>query len=508
MALESTAALAAPQRGRARARSRQLGVAALQIVRQIPFPLGLLTGVAVVAGVVWCIALPPLQGPDEVGHFAYVQTIGETGSIPWHLHQPANFGLAYSTEVGVAGRCSGITGLAQNVSARAPASVVDERVCYAALNRLPHGARSDGGFTSAEKNPPLYYLYQAVPYVVFKGSTFFTRAFVMRLANLPLLVALAVFVWLLSGELLLGLPRGPALRSLATAAAVLNPQTTMLTATINPDLLLATLWAAGLWLAVSIVRRGATRTRVVWLACTCAAAALTHGRGLALIPAALLALAIAAWRRYRPRRRLAAAAIGAGVMLMLGGVFAVVRYAVKDDVTLPRVRAFLSYLWQFYLPRLGSMKPTIHPGYGVRQVFIDRFLGTFAQLEVMFSTATLNFLSRAAEVTAVAVLVALVFYRRKFARAGWVVVVLAVGALGYLLQLHAAAYSSLLEFPGDPIITGRYLLPLLALYGIGIALAVSWLPRRLSAALSGAVLTGLVVLQFSALAIVVERFYV
>jgi hypothetical protein len=506
MAMESIPAREAAGQ-RARTGPRRLAVSLLVVTRRVPLPLGLLSGVAVVAALAWAIVLPPLQGPDEVSHFAYAQTIAETGSIPWHLREPASPGNAYSTEVAVASRCSGITGLAQNLSARAAASPLDERVCYAELGRLPHGARSDGGFTSAEKNPPLYYLYESVPYLMFHGSTFFTRSFAMRLANLPLLVALVAFVWLLAGELLLGLPHGAALRSLATAAAVLNPQTTMAAATISPDVLLAMLWTAGLWLAVSVVRHGATRTRIAWLVCVCVAAALTQGRGLALLAAAAIALTAVAWRRYRPRGRAAAAAIASALLATCAAAFLIVRYAVRDDLTLPRVRQFASYLWQFYLPRIGSMKPTIHPGYGVRQVFIDRFLGTFGQLEITFSPSTLDFLSRAAEVTAVAVLIGLVVHRRRLVHAGWVIAVLAIPTLGYLFQLHAVAWSSLLNFSGDPIITGRYLLPLLALYGIGIALALSWLPRRIMAALIGAVVAGLVVLQVGALAIVAERFY-
>ncbi|HMD51642.1 MAG TPA: hypothetical protein VKG62_02925, partial [Solirubrobacteraceae bacterium] len=472
---------------------------------RFPRPLALLLAVALIEGLAWCIVLPPLQGPDEVSHFAYVQKIAETGSIPWRSRPPANPGQPYSTEVEVAGLCSGITGLAQNPSARAPASTVDEDACFADLNRLPRGSRSDGGFTSADKNPPLYYLYETVPYLVFRHSTFFTRSFAMRLANLPLMLALVMFTWLLAGELLLGLPRGPALRVLAAAAVTLNPQLTMMTATINPDLLLAALWSAGLWLSVAIVRHGATRARVAWLIAVCVLAGFTHGRGLPLLLPAALALAVAAWRRRRPTGYAAAAGIGLGVLVLLGGVYLLLRYALKDDVTVARVEGFLSYVWQFYLPKPGFMAETIHPGYGVRQVFIDRFLGTFAQLEVMFSPATLNFLSRAAEVTAVAAIVGLVVYRRRLARVPWVLAVLAVGALGYMAMLHAAASSSLLELPVDPIITGRYLLPLLSLYGVGIALALSWLPRVLSAALGGAVVAALAVLQLGALAIVLER---
>ena len=49
--------------------------------------------------------------------------------------------------------------------------------------------------------------------------------------------------------------------------------------------------------------------------------------------------------------------------------------------------------------------------------------------------------------------------------------------IGYLALLHAVAFRSLLT-SSDPVITGRYLLPLVVLYGLAIALAVAWLPRR------------------------------
>jgi hypothetical protein len=502
MALDSTA-----ERQGGRPREFGLVTTLHRLLRRVPGRLALLMAIALVEGLAWCIALPPLQGPDEVSHFGYVQKLAETGSLPWRSTPPANSGHPGSTEVDVAGACSGLTALEQNPAARAPASVIDERICFRDLNRLPASARSDGGFTPADKNPPLYYLYEAVPYLAFRHATFFTRSFVMRLANLPLLLALIVFTWLLGGELLLGLPRGPALRVLATAAVVLNPQLIMMTATINPDLALAALWTAGLWLSVSVVRHGLTRSRMAWLVAVCVMAGFTQGRGLPLIAPALLALAVAVWHRRAHSRRATATAFAAGAVVVLVGAFLLLRYAVRDDVTLARVEGFLSYLWQFYLPRLGFMGATIHPGYGIRQVFIDRFLGTFAQLEVSFSPATLNFLSRAAEVTALAAIVGLVVYRRRIARAPWVLAVLAVGALGYLAMLHAVAYSSLLTSAGDPIITGRYLLPLLCLYGVGIALALSWLPRIPAALLSGATVAALAVLQLSALAIVVERFY-
>jgi hypothetical protein len=57
------------------------------------------------------------------------------------------------------------------------------------------------------------------------------------------------------------------------------------------------------------------------------------------------------------------------------------------------------------------------------------------------------------------------------------------------------------------VMTGRYLLPLITIYGLGIALAVSWLPRRVAGVAGGIVLGGLAVLQLGAMGILLERFY-
>jgi hypothetical protein len=75
-----------------------------------------------------------------------------------------------------------------------------------------------------------------------------------------------------------------------------------------------------------------------------------------------------------------------------------------------------------------------------------------------------------------------------------------------LAVLHAAAFRSLLQSP-DPVITGRYLLPLLPLYGVAMALAVAWLPRRWGPIAAGALVGGVVFLQVAAMGVLFARFY-
>ena len=73
--------------------------------------------------------------------------------------------------------------------------------------------------------------------------------------------------------------------------------------------------------------------------------------------------------------------------------------------------------------------------------------------------------------------------------AGVVALALRAAVVGYLALLHAAAFRSLLTSP-DPVITGRYLLPLIPFYGVAIALAVAWLPRRWAPVAGGVAVSG------------------
>jgi hypothetical protein len=153
------------------------------------------------------------------------------------------------------------------------------------------------------------------------------------------------------------------------------------------------------------------------------------------------------------------------------------------------------------------MAPAIGPpGYGARQAFVDRFFGTFAGLEVTFPGWALDVLA-AVSVAGLVALVVVLVRRRVALAARWpVVAVVAAAVLAVLVVLHVSAYRALLTNPGDPIVTGRYLLPLITLGGVAAALVVRELPRRLAPFAAGALLAGAVITQLGALGLVVERF--
>src|SRR5262249_48641178 len=101
---------------------------------------------------------------------------------------------------------------------------------------------------------------------------------------------------------------------------------------------------------------------------------------------------------------------------------------------------FLSYLWQFYLPRLPFMSPAVGPHYGVPQVYIERFCGTFGSLEVRFPARVYDLLAIGSLAAVVAVVAALIVNRRSL-RAHWREAVVLVGlALTTIVGLHIVAF--------------------------------------------------------------------
>jgi hypothetical protein len=172
------------------------------------------------------------------------------------------------------------------------------------------------------------------------------------------------------------------------------------------------------------------------------------------------------------------------------------------------IKQFLSSIYQFYLPRLPAMHPRLGPEYGYRQVFIETFYGTFGSLEVKFSEHVYARLQVLSGLGVLAFYTTCAIRWRRLRQAWPITVVLATMLLTSLLFLHYVSYRALLGNDGsDPLIVGRYLLPMVSLFGIAIAFTVGSLPRRLGVLAGGAVLSVGVLLSLGAIGITAARFY-
>jgi hypothetical protein len=461
-----------------------------------------LLGVGALLATTWAIVLPPLQGPDESAHVAASTRLVEDGSVRGSAGLPREL-LVLSDQ-------RGLGPLVGNLAARPDASPEAERRTAAALRSLGDDRarpldRRGGPPTRGSARNPLYSLWTAAPYAVGRTAPLVDRLALMRLFNVPLLLITIAACWALAAEVV---PASGLARVVAGGVAALQPQLVFLAGVITPDVLLVALTSVFCLVAARVLCRGATRGRALSLLVLAIAATATHTRGAVLLPCAGLALLLALPAGPASRRRAVWAAAGGLAVVAAGAAVAAVAlpsltpYAGRDA----SVREFASYVWQFYLPPLPFMSEPLGGEYGVRDV-LETMWGAFASLEVRYPSWVYDVVI-AGLLVAVAGAVAAALRRRPPVLAGRRLA-LFVGALVLLTlaSLHVVAFRLLLVDPTDPIIVGRHLLVLVAPLSLGVAMAVTTLPRRTATVAAALLLGALATLDIAALGLMSARFY-
>lgn len=479
--------------------------------RRPPKSLAAVLAVVAAVGLVWALLVPPWQSPDEVAHFAYAQSLAENFELPGVKGRSQN-----SSDQSLADNAVGASRGAFYPESVPPDWSRADYDAYLALVRAHPPSRTDGsGPNPASANPPLYYLYADIAYLADYDGTAFGRLYAMRLWGILLLAATALGAWLLAGETL-GRRRLPQLACAAVGG--LMPMETFISTSVNPDALMVALWTFALWLGARVINRRAQRVDAVALCVVTAAAILTKGTSLALTVPVALAL-IVGWRRRPPVERaaalkniaIAAAALVVPLVAWLGLTRALGRTAVNTihpgpGATAFNVRQFISYVWQFYLPRLPFETPFTSSNGGITAyyVWLREGLGDFGWLDVTLPGWLYEACAGAAAVLAIGTiaLLAPLRDRRKLALLAF----FGLALIALLGGLHLTEYRSIIAQQG-PLLQGRYLLPVVSLLGLSVGLVVSRLPLRARPSVCGLVLTGLLVLQTISLATVLGAYY-
>lgn len=472
-------------------------------MRRVPIPLLAVLLVAAVQALAWSVLIPAFQGQDEAEHFAYTQRIVETGKPTWSALETLPPGNGLSREVMRAIDYGSFGPLSANVAMRPFGTRIEERRYEEASAGLVGIEREVHRYTPAFRNPPVYYVYEAAAYAPLIDESLMTRVFAMRWATIPLYLVAVLMAWLLAGEVF---GRRRWLQTVTALFVALQPMLAQLGGIVNPDALIAAIYGVGLWLAAVIVNRGATRPRLVGAAVTAVGAVLIHPRAVPVAFTLMAALAVRAWRatRERPSRRPLALAgtVGGAAVLVAAQVW----YALRGEISLNGLREFASYLWQFYLPRPDFMTPTVRPDWGVRDIFVDRLWSYYLKFDVELPIGLLDTISTVTMVAAVIVLVTLVWRRDAVRPRLGHVAVFAVAIVSSMLILHAAAWRELL-ISTNPILTGRYLTPLLPIAGLAVAAVAASLPRRIGPGAAVVVLGLEALIGLAALGATVVRFH-
>ncbi|HWI71489.1 MAG TPA: DUF2142 domain-containing protein [Baekduia sp.] len=482
----------------------------------VPGPLALLLGVALVLGLAWTVATAPLQGPDEAEHVGYVQHLAETGKKP---SATTGSGNAYGLDEAGALRDFGFGASRRHRLTRTPWAAADEHRFQVFEDGLPPGAQDVGsGPTSVGNNPPLYYAYAAIAWKLTPGGHFFGRVYAARLFGVLALLAMVVFGWLLAGEVF---ARRRLPQTVAAGFLAALPMNGFIAGMVNPDILLATVWTAFLWYALRTVRLGLAPGRAAMLSLIAVASFLTHGRGLAIVPVLMVALLVAWLRHSRTvRDTLRSAAASAGVVIAGLVVYRFAfpssgggsLYGGQADLATSgafNLKQFLNSVWNFYLPKLDSTQARLGPGIGYRQIYVQQyFAGVFGSFEVYLPFWAYDVVQIIVGVAALALYTLGVVRWRRLLASWPVVVILGAAAFSMLFVLHFTSYRSLVGNGGtNPLIVGRYLLPLGGVFAILLAALVHGLPRRVGAVVGTLLLTILLMLSVGGLAFSVERFY-
>lgn len=481
---------------------------------RVPVPLALILVVGAFLSVAWDVVTPAFQGPDEAKHFAYIQYFAETGHLPnANGASEATEPSLGSTEEREALTYLDLRPLIGNRTERPAWTAADLGLWHLLERSMPRGSRANGANANAiAKNPPLYYAVMAIPYRVFIWLPVLKRVFVLRLVNSLFYLATIVLMWLLAGEVF-GAVRWK--QALATAVVALQPYLSSLGATINADNLLIALTTGFLLCAVRLVRRGPSLGRVLAPSALAVAASLTHGRGLVTLPVLAVALAVA-WITHRPAPRetlrlggAALATVGVGLVAYTlfgkssssGGLYGG-QVGELNTHTKFKVGQFLSTVWQFYLPKLPGFPTRLGPNFGYRQVFIQGFYG-----QGIFAPTVFKALQALSAIGLLGFCAAVVVRWRQLRRAWPIVVVMLALLVTTLAFLHYVSYRALLGNDTKQLIVGRYLLPMISLFGLAIAFTVGALPRRLAPLAGGAILAGAVLLSITGITTTLFRFY-
>jgi 4-amino-4-deoxy-L-arabinose transferase-like glycosyltransferase len=475
-----------------------------------PKSLAALLAIVVVVGLCWALLVPPWQSPDELAHFAYAQSLVESFTLPGVKGRPAE-----SSDESLADNAVG----ASRGSFWPEAAPPDwSRADYTAYLASEHGAdpppKSDGsGPSSATQNPPLYYLFADVGDLIDRGGTAFGRLYAIRISGGLLLALTTIGAWLLAGETF-----GRRRLSQLTCAAVagLLPMVTFMSTNVNPDALLITTWTFALWLGARVINRRADRRDVLALCAVTAAAILTKATSYALVVPVLFALFIGWRRRPASERGSALKHIAPAGLVLLVPVLGWLALAhalgrpgintIGSSAAHPfNVSRFLSYVWQFYLPRLPFLSPFwITRQLPVYNIWALQVTGVFGWLDVFLPRWIYPAAAGAVAGVAVAsvALLTRLYERRHLPLLGFFALTL-VSLLGLL---HITAYRALIAGQGQ-FLQGRYLLPVVGLLGLAVGLIIGAIPLRLRSSACGLALTSLLAFQAISLAAIVQAYY-
>ena len=456
------------------------------VLRRIPRAAWICALVASLSAACWSVITPPFQAPDEPAHFAYVQQLAQTGTLP-------TSGTNYSEEEEVA-----LRDLRQQevrfYPEHQPVATLAEQQRLENDLALPLARTGEGGAGVAAGHPPLYYTLEAIPYWLGSSGSLLDRLELMRLLSALMAGLTAFFAYLFVREALPGAPWAWAVGGLGVALA---PLLGFMSGVVNPDAMLAAVSAAIFYCLARAFRRGLTRRLAIVIGVLTAIGFLTKLNFIGLAPGVLLGVIVLSAREARSAGRSAYVSLAWVLAIAISPVcvYIVINLfsqhpglgMLSSDINHRRGSVFggISYIWQSYLPRLPGLANDFPGVSTTRQMWFDRLVGFYGWLDTSFPVWVDNIAVIPAVLLTILGIRELVKVRAALRRRLVELAVYAAIGAGLLVMIGVSSYL-------EPAIPGtysepRYLLPLLALLGAALVLSARGAGRRFGPAV-GAVI--------------------
>jgi Predicted membrane protein (DUF2142) len=470
--------------------------------------------VAFLNAAVWAFVTPIFHVPDETSHVAYLQYLAETGRVP---HIPGGDGISHEeATVMDALRFNDTVGHPDQL---APSSSAQQRALDE-VERNRQDPASGGGIIETSGQPPLYYALGSVIYLAspWKGLT--ERVLLIRMLSALCAAATTLFVFMFLRELF----TEPWTWTVGALAVAFQPMAGFVAGGVHPDNLFFAASAALLFGLARAFRRGLTPALGAGIGAALAVGMLAKLNFVALLPGALLALALLVWRGEERRGALRGAAVAIAILALAVSGYAVLNETVWERPLLGGgvenaatasvnvgpakpigVKEELGYTWQLYLPRLPFMNAQFayFPPY---EIWFKGTIGKFGWLDTQWP----GWVYRVALglCAPLLLLAALALWRRAGGLAArWpellAYAVLAAGVMGSIGFLG-------IRFTRDTgfgFAQARYLFPFLAFYGAFVALAALGAGRRFGRPLGAALVVLAMAHGLLAQLLVISRFY-
>lgn len=443
--------------------------------------------VACMNAVCWSVITPPFQVPDEISHVAYVERLAETGSLPLSNRRDR------SPAMQVVLRDLGSTKVRFAPQFRSLASVAQQRKLEHDMAQ-PLSHVGPGGAGTASSEPPLYYALETVPYELGSGGSLLGRLALMRLLSALMAGVTALFAYLFVREVI---PRFRWAWTVGGLAVALFPLLGFISGGVNPDAMLFAVCAALYYCLARGFRRGLTPRLAIVVGVLTAVGFLTKLNFVGFAPgviAGLIFLSVRAVKRGGHRTKAARlaggrpAAVAIAIAISPVLVYVIVNLLSNEPTlgiasetaggTHGSLLHEISYIWQFYLPRLPGMTDYFPGILTTRQFWFDGLVGLYGWADTLFPGWVYDIALIPAGL--IVLLSVRELLRRRTALRPRIpeLAVYAVPALGVLAVVGAQSYVADALEGFEPFWEPRYLLPMLALWGLLVALAARGAGRR------------------------------